>query len=153
MLGEVETRGSRFWRAAYKVLYRILALIDPVVRRAWRHAGIGNVVEIEVMARDGGTRRRRLIGLLHSGGQTYVGHPNGDVGWTRDLTYAGTAVIRYHDGTIWPAMAHRLPSGAERESAIRATSQHPFPGNLVYRLGRGHIRAVGVFFRLASAGS
>jgi hypothetical protein len=36
----------------------------------------------------------------------------------------------------------------ERGDAIRATSQHPFPGNLIYRLGRGHIRAVGVFFRI-----
>jgi hypothetical protein len=37
---------------------------------------------------------------------------------------------------------------AERESVIRATGQQPFPGNLSYRLGRRHIRAVGVFFRL-----
>jgi hypothetical protein len=149
----VDRRGSRFWRAAYKVLYRILALIDPVVRRAWRPAGLGNVVEIEVPRRVGGKPRRRLIGLLHAGGETYVGHPNGDVGWTRDLLSAGEAVIRYHDGTTWPARAERLSDGAEREAAIRATSQHPFPGNLVYRLGRRHVRAVGVFFRLASADS
>ena len=44
-----------------------------------------------------------------------------------------------------------LPDGPERERAIRATSQHPFPGNLVYRLGRRHVRAAGVFFRLDPA--
>ena len=36
----------------------------------------------------------------------------------------------------------------ERERAIRATGQHPFPGNMVYRLGRRHVRSQGVYFRL-----
>ena len=26
--------------------------------------------------------------------------------------------------------------------------QHPFPGNLVYRAARAHIRAVGVYFEI-----
>jgi hypothetical protein len=44
--------------------------------------------------------------------------------------------------------AHRVGPGAEREAAILATMQHPFPGNVIYRLGRSHVRATGVFFRL-----
>ena len=34
--------------------------------------------------------------------------------------------------------------------AILATNQQLFPGNLVYRMARSHIFAVGVFFRLDS---
>ena len=36
--------------------------------------------------------------------------------------------------------ASRLPDGPERDAAIKATWQHPFPGNVVYRLGRRHVR-------------
>jgi hypothetical protein len=60
-------------------------------------------------------------------------------------------VLRHPNGVEWQFTAVRLPMGDEREGAIRATGQHPFPGNLVYRLGRGHVRAVGVFFRLEAA--
>ena len=94
----------------------------------------------------GGTRSR-LVGLLRSGEHEYLGHPNGDVGWTRDLTTARSATIKWPNGESG-ASATRLESGAERSNAIRATSQHPFPGNLIYRLARRHIRAVGVYFRL-----
>ena len=40
--------------------------------------------------------------------------------------------------------------GLERrtQAAILATDQHPSPGDLAYRLGRRHVRAVGVFFRV-----
>jgi hypothetical protein len=138
---------STFWRSAYRVQYRLLAWTDPVIRAVWRRFGIGNVVEIEVDCRKGGVHKR-LIGLLNAGGRSYVGHPNGDVGWTRDLEAAGVGVMRWPNGVDWPFRAARLASGAERENAIRATNQHPFPGNLMYRLGRPHIRAVGVFFRL-----
>ena len=31
---------------------------------------------------------------------------------------------------------------------MRLFDQHPFPGNLVYRAARGHIRAVGVYFEI-----
>ncbi len=81
----------------------------------------------------------------------YIGHPNGEVGWTRDLQATGEGVLSYPNGAEWRFTAARLPMGEERERAIRATGQHPFPGNLVYRLGRSHVRAVGVFFRLEPA--
>jgi hypothetical protein len=144
----VPTQGSRFWNAAFRFQYRILALIDPLVRQAWRRVGIGNVVELEVRRRSGEGSRRRLVGLLSANASWYVGHPNGAVGWTRDLAAAGAGTLHWHDGREWPFAAQRLERGEERESVIRSTGQHPFPGNLVYRLGRRHVRAAGVYFRL-----
>jgi hypothetical protein len=139
---------SRFWHHAFRVQYRILALIDPIVRVVWRRIGVGNIVDVTVARRNGGGDRSRLLGLLHVGNRRYLGHPNGHVGWTRDLLAAGGGSYR------WPALsatdfrATLVPDGEERDAAIRATSQHPFPGNLTYRLGRRHVRKVGVFFRL-----
>ena len=88
------------------------------------------------------------IGLLHANGSIYVGHPNGAVGWTRDLQAAAGGVAHYYNGTLWPFNATPLGVGSERDAVIRSTGQHPFPGNLVYRLGRGHVRRAGIFFRL-----
>lgn len=139
---------SHFWHATFGLTYRILALIDPLVRAVWRPYGIGNVVELEVPRRRGGGNRSRLVGLLRLGTVWYVGHPDGEVGWTRDLQAAGGGIVRWHDGTVSHFTARRLPVGEERERAVRATSQHPFPGNLVYRLGRRQVRAAGIFFRL-----
>lgn len=139
---------SSFWRVTFRVQYRILALLDPLIRAFWRRFGIGNVVELIVARRGGRGARSRLVGLLHADGGRYIGHPNGDVGWTRDLEAAGSGVIRWPNGGEWSFVASRLPSGPELERAIRATNQHPFPGNLVYRLGRGRVRRAGVYFRL-----
>ena len=142
---------SSFWRRAFRAQYRLLAWFDPAIRAVWRRFGIGNTVDVRVARRDGRGERSRLLGLLHADGAMYLGHPNGDVGWTRDMQAAGAGVLRYPNGVEWHFSAARLPVGHEREQAIRATGQHPFPGNLVYRLGRGHIRAVGVFFRIDPA--
>jgi hypothetical protein len=142
---------SSFWRRAFRAQYRILGWLHPLIHAVWRRFGIGNILELHVAGRDGRGERSRLVGLLHAGGRTYLGHPNGHVGWTRDIQAAGGGVLRYPNGTEWPFRATLLPDGGEREQAIGATSQHPFPGNLVYRLGRGHVRAVGVFFRVEPA--
>ena len=142
---------SSFWHHAFAVQYRILALIDPLVRRMWGRFGIGNVVEVRVARRDGKGDRSRLLGLLRVGDRRYLGHPNGDVGWTRDLLAAGGGSYRWSRESSTDFRATRLSDGPEREAAIRATSQHPFPGNLVYRMGRRHVRKVGVFFRLDRA--
>jgi hypothetical protein len=142
---------SSFWRHAFNVQYRLLAWLDPVIRAIWLRYGIGNILELRVARRDGKEERHRLLGLLHAGDGLYLGHPNGDAGWTRDLQAAGQGVLRYPNGAEWAFSATRLAPGEERERAISATGQHPFPGNLMYRLGRGHIRAVGVFFRLEPA--
>ena len=139
---------SRFWHHAFRVQYRILALIDPLVRRIWGRFGIGNTVDVSVPRRKGGGDRSRLLGLLRVDDRRYVGHPNGHVGWTRDLLAAGAGSYHWPHATPTSFRATLLDPGAEREAAIRATGQHPFPGNLMYRLGRRHIRKVGVFFRL-----
>lgn len=140
---------SRFWRLALRAQYALLALLDPLIRRWWRRFGIGNVVEVVIPRRSGG-ERARLLGLLRAGGGEYLGHPNGHVGWTRDLLAAGRATLVWPGGERRDVQASVLEPGPEREAAIVATNQHPFPGNLVYRLARRHIRAVGVFFRLES---
>jgi hypothetical protein len=137
-----------FWRHVFNVQYRLLAWLDRPIRAVWRRFGIGNILELRVARRDGTGERRRLVGLLHAGEGSYLGHPNGDAGWTRDLTAAGEGVLHYPSGVDWRFIARRLRDGDEREGAIRATGQHPFPGSLVYRLGRRHVRAQGVFFRL-----
>lgn len=142
---------SSFWRHLFNVQYRLLAWFDPAIRAVWRRYGIGNILELRVTRRDGKGERRRLVGLLHAGEGLYLGHPNGDVGWTRDLEAAGHGVLRYPNGVDFHFKASRVPPGGERERAIRATGQHPFPGNLTYWLGRGHVRRFGVFFRLESA--
>jgi hypothetical protein len=140
-----------FWRVAFRLQYRLLAWMDPLIRATWRRFGMGNVVEVDVDRRKGKGVRSRLLGVLNSGGSSYLGHPSGAVGWTRDLQAAGFGVMRWRNGGEWRFRATLLPHGAERERAIRATDQHPFPGNLAYRLGRGHIRREGVFFRLEDA--
>lgn len=142
---------SSFWRHVFNVQYRLLAWFDPVIRAVWRRYGIGNVLELRVTRRTGSGERRRLVGLLRAEEGMYLGHPNGDAGWTRDLQAASVGVLRYPNGVEWAFSATRLAPGEERERAIRATGQHPFPGNLMYRLGRSHIRAVGEFFRLEPA--
>ncbi|MEX2548326.1 MAG: hypothetical protein WD830_11145 [Chloroflexota bacterium] len=142
---------SVFWRAAFRVQYRILALADPLIRGVWRRYGLGITIELRVENRDGSGIRSRLVGLLRAGTSEYVGHPNGDVGWTRDLTAAGVGTLVYPDGNEIHIAARRLDKGAEREAAIRATSQQPFPGNLIYRLARRHVRATGVYFRVEPA--
>lgn len=139
---------SSFWRYAFGLQYRVLAWLDPVIRAFWKRYGIGVTVELTVARRKTGQPRSRLVGLLRAYDRDYVGHPNGDVGWTRDLAAAGTATITWASGDGVELAATRLSSGDERTAAIRATSQQPFPGNVIYRLARRHILRVGVYFRM-----
>ncbi len=138
-----------FWRAAFRLQYRILAWLDPMIRATWRRGGIGNVLELRVPKRNGKGDRSRMVGLLRSGDELYLGHPSGPVGWTRDLEANGTGTLIWPNGNELEFHATLLASDdPERERAIRATGQHPFPGNMVYRLGRRHVRSEGVYFRL-----
>jgi hypothetical protein len=139
---------SSFWRYAFKLQYRLLAWLDPLIRAFWKRYGIGVTVELVVARRRGGQPRSRLVGLLRVGDREYVGHPNGDVGWTRDLTAAMTAKVTWPTGDEVELAATRLDYGDERTAAIRATTQQPFPGNVIYRVARRHIFATGVYFRL-----
>ncbi|HXG40929.1 MAG TPA: hypothetical protein VNJ28_08300, partial [Candidatus Limnocylindrales bacterium] len=139
---------SRVWRIAFRAFYRLLRLLDPLVRVWWGAFGLGNVVDLEVPGRRTGRTRRVLVGLLRSGGDWFVGHPNGPAAWTRNLEAAGEAVLVVRPGRRRRVRAELLGPGPDRDRAIAATRQHPFPGNVIYRLARWHIRAAGFYFRL-----
>jgi len=98
-----------------------------------------------------GRPRPLIVTSLTVNGALYVGHPNGDVGWTRNVEAARQVRVVSADGSERQMRAMRLQPGPERESVIRATwSQQPFPANLLYSAARGHVRRVGVYFRLDS---
>jgi hypothetical protein len=144
-------RRSSAWSIYLRVQYRLIRILDPLIRTVWRAFGLGNVVELRVPGRRTGRERRVLLGLLRDGRAWYLGHPNGDVAWTRNLAAAGGGTL----SLSWPRSVHvaarRLDPGPERDRAIAATSQHVFPGNIVYRLARRHVLAVGVYFALEIA--
>jgi hypothetical protein len=139
-------RRSGFWQRYLPLQYRLIRLLDPLIRSWWQAVGLGNVVELRVAGRRTGRQRRVLLGLLRDGDRWFLGHPNGDVEWTRNLEEAVTADLVIRGLPPLVVRARRLGPGSERDAAITATRQHPFPGNLVYRLARAHIRAAGTFF-------
>jgi hypothetical protein len=147
--------GSPFWGVVFRILYRTLRLLDPFIRQWWRGYGLGNACELRVAGRATGRQRSFLLGLLRADDSWYLGHPNGDAAWTLNLEAAHEAQLILRWPSAIPMVAHRLPPGEERTRAILATRQHIFPGNVIYRLARRHILAVGVYFRieLAAAGS
>jgi hypothetical protein len=139
-------RASAFWRRYLPIQYRLIRLLDPLVRLQWRAFGLGNIVELRVPGRRTGQPRPVLLGLLRDGEHWFLGHPNGDLAWTLNLEANGGGDLVFRPPTKVPIRATRLPPGELRDRAIVATSQHVFPGNLVYRLARAHIRAVGTYF-------
>ena len=130
-------------------MYSVIRFLDPLVRREWRSTGIGlgNVVELRVVGRRTGRYRSVLLTLLRDGERWFLGHPNGEVPWTLNLEAAGTADLKFSRTVPIPVRARRL-AGPERDAPMRLFDQHPFPGNLVYRAARAHIRAVGVYFEI-----
>lgn len=144
-------RGLAFWRLTFRASYRMIRLLNPLIRRAWRAGagGLGRVVELDVAGRRSGRARPTIVTRLTVDGREYVGHPNGDAGWTRNVEAAGQLRVVAADCSARQVRAIRLRSGPERESVIRATwSQQPFPANLLYSAARDHVRRVGVYFRL-----
>jgi hypothetical protein len=131
-------------------MYAFIRFMDPMIRGSWQAsgAGLGNVVELRVAGRRSGIYRRVLLTLLVDGNRWFLGHPNGEVHWTRNLEAAGTADLAFRRTAPITIRGRRLAPGAERDRAILATGQHPFPANIVYRLARRHIRAVGAFFAI-----
>lgn len=132
----------------FRVVYWILGGLDPLIRGVWEAVGLGNVVEFRVRGHRSGLQRSVILGLLRTEGGLYLGHPNGQVAWTRNVDQQGGGELVFRGEPPLDVRLVRLPEGPEREAAIRATDQHPFPGNLIYRLGRAHVRAVGVFYRV-----
>ena len=131
-------------------MYAFIGFMDPLIRGSWQAsgAGLGNVVELRVAGRRSGVYRRVLLTMLVDGDRWFLGHPNGDVSWTRNLEAAGTADLAFRRTAPITVRGRRLEPGEERDRAIRATRQQPFPANIVYRLARRHIRAVGTFFAI-----
>ena len=131
-------------------MYAFIGFMDPLIRGSWQAsgAGLGNVVELRVAGRRSGVYRRALVTMLVDRDRWFLGHPNGDVSWTRNLEAAGTADLAFRRTAPITVRGRRLEPGEERDRAIRATRQHPFPANIVYRLARRHIRAVGTFFAI-----
>ena len=146
-----EQRRSAFWSRWLPIQYRLIRLLDPLIRVQWRGFGLGNVVELRVVGRRTGRPRAVLLGLLRDGDRWFLGHPNGDVPWTLNLEAAGTAEIVFKPPAAVRVRATRLPVGAIRDRAIASTGQHVFPGNVIYRLARRHIRAVGTYFLIELA--
>jgi hypothetical protein len=142
-------RPSRAWAFGFRAVYLLLGLLDPLFRMVWLQSGLGNVIQVTIPGRLSGRPRRTLLGLLSTGGEWYLGHPNGPSQWTRNLDAAGGRLQ-----LAWPGQppvsfrADPLPPGPERERVILATNQHPFPGDLIYRLGRRHVLAAGRYYRL-----
>jgi len=142
-------RASRVWSLLLRLEYAWLRLTDPLIRSAWRGGGMGITVDLRVPGRRTGRQRAVLVGLIEVGGGWYVGHPNGDAGWTQNLAASGDAAVAWPSGVNHRVRAERLADGDERDAVILATAhQQPFPGNLVYRAARRHILARGVYFRL-----
>jgi hypothetical protein len=146
-------RASGFWRRALPAMYAVIKFLDPLVRSSWQASGLGlgNVVELRVAGRRTGIYRRILLTLLVDGDRWFLGHPNGDVSWTRNLEAAETADIAFRRQAPLHIRARLLEPGAERDRVFRTFGQHPFPANIVYRLARAHIRAVGVYFAIEPA--
>jgi hypothetical protein len=132
-------------------MYGVLRVLDGWIRVWWRAGALGNVVELRVAGSRTGRLRRVLLTLLRDGDRWFLGHPNGDVAWTLNLEAAGTADVILRGGPALTISARRLEPGELRDRAILATREQPFPANIVYRLARAHIRAVGVFFVIEPA--
>ncbi len=110
---------------------------------------MGITVDLAVRGRRSGRERRVLVGLIQVEDRWYVGHPNGEAAWTRNLASVRGATVTWPGMRALAVRAERLPNGDERDQAILATaSQQPFPGNLIYRAARRHVLAAGVYFRL-----
>jgi deazaflavin-dependent oxidoreductase (nitroreductase family) len=148
----VTPRRSAAWTVALRAEYTVLRLLDPLIRWMWFSVGIGITCRLTVRGRRTGRERSVLVGLLRVDGTWYVGHPNGEVGWTANLREAGRATIAPGAESSFEVTATPLSNGPERDGVIMATAdQQPFPGNLVYRAARRHILSEGRYFRLEPA--
>lgn len=150
--GPAEVRARGPWAIAFAIFYRLVRLLDRLIRAWWRRFGLADTVELVVVGRRTGRPRSVLVGLLVVDGRSYVGHPSGDAAWTRNLRAAGRAVVADRHGRTTPVRATLLALGAERSAAIAATwRQHPLPARPVYWAARSHILRWGVYFRLEPA--
>lgn len=143
----VHTTGP--WATWWRVWYRFVRLLGAPLTRLVLARGFGNVVILRVGGRHSGAERAVPLGLLTVEGERYVGHPNGDTSWTLNLRAATSVTVASKGLDSIRVRPLVLAPGPERDVVVRATfRQHPFPGNVFYRLAAGHVFASGVFFRL-----
>jgi hypothetical protein len=144
-------RRSAIWSAVFRVGYRLVQLLDPLIRSWLANGlpGLGRTVELRSVGRRTGRPRSVLLTLLTVDGRPYLGHPNGPVAWTANIRASGWAELD-PPGPAGPRYAVvPLEPGPERDAVIRATWwQQPFPANLLYRAAARHVAAVGVYHRL-----
>ncbi|HEX5452007.1 MAG TPA: hypothetical protein VFW86_06410 [Candidatus Limnocylindrales bacterium] len=140
---------SPFWRRFLRLQYALVRRFDPLARQLYLCGLLGITGELTVAGRRTGRLQSVLLGILIVDGRGYVGHPNGPVDWSRNLAASGRGWLALPGAAAREVRAVPLPPGPERTAAIVATArQQPFPGNVVYRLARRHILAVGDYFRL-----
>ena len=145
----MEPRRSTAWTLIFRAAYAVLRVVDPILRRSWLTTGLGITSRLTVRGRRSGRERGVLVGLITSGGNWYVGHPNGEVAWTANLRSASVARVSPAPGTEVDVTAEALEAGPERDGVIVAAGQQqPFPANLLYRAARRHIGSEGRYFRL-----
>jgi hypothetical protein len=143
-------------RAAYlwfRLSYIVIRFFDPLVRAGFRVGwpGASRAYDLLVPGRRSGLMRRTLVTLISVDGRSYIGHPSGDVVWTRNVEAAELVWLSPHDapGEAKAYRPIRLLPGQERTDVIIATfRQQMFPANLLYRLAARHVFATGVYFRL-----
>ena len=143
----VHTTGP--WATWWRAWYRLLRVAERPLTWLTLRRGFGNLVILRVAGRRTGRDRSLPLGLLSVGEQRYVGHPSGDTGWTLNLRAADEAELESASIVGARVRAVVLERGSERDAVVQATfRQHPFPGDLFYRLAGRHVSATGVFFRL-----
>ena len=141
-------RRSAAWSIAWRAGYRLVRLLDPAIRSWIANGlpGLDGIVELRFVGRRTGRPRRVLVTLLGSGGRWYVGHPNGEAEWLRNIAASGWVDVDPPGAHGSRFLVERLAAGPERDTVIRATArQQPFPANLLYRAARRHIAAAGVY--------
>jgi hypothetical protein len=144
-------RRSAAWSVIWRVSYRLVRLVDPLLR-SWLFNGLPGLprtVELRTIGRRSGRRRSVLLTLLTIDGRLYVGHPNGRAAWVENIRAAGWAELDPPGASGPRYIVIPLEPGPERDAVIRATwRQQPFPANLLYRAAARHVAAVGLYHRL-----
>ncbi|HET7029395.1 MAG TPA: nitroreductase/quinone reductase family protein [Candidatus Limnocylindrales bacterium] len=144
-------RRSAAWSAVFRLSYRVIRALDPLIRSWIANGlpGLGGIVEVRTIGRRTGRPRRTLLTLLRVDDRWYVGHPNGEAAWMRNAEAAGWLDVEPAGPGGPRHRLVRLPDGAERDAVVRATwTQQPFPADVLYRAARRHVAAVGVYHRL-----
>jgi hypothetical protein len=141
----VDPAESRAWDRFFRVFFKTTP--HAMLRGLRKVLASSPIEELVVVGRKTGRERRHLLTLLDMDGSLYVGHPNGRSQWARNLEAGGGVLLRRGSP---PTRVRAIPltTGPERDSAIAAAGRQPFPAGLIYRSARGHITAVGAYYRL-----